>query len=1452
MSDPPQFSMSSLASALPVGVGSSMSSGGGVGVGGGLGGVGGGGGGGPASSANATAAAAAHTLTAAEAMLNAQLASALSTMGDAQYFEESISPGQIRTSLANADPSNPSSTPALLRGMKWLLASMSKGRDVSDFFPHVVKLVGSHSLEARKMVYIYLSRYADFDPTCRELALLAINSFQRGLADGEALIRALALRTMTSIRVRDVLQIQIMAVQRCAADTSPYVRKCAANALTKLFPRCGEAGKESCLDILTKLLEEDASTMVLTSVLVAFTELCPERLDLLHKPYRKICHLLTDMDEWGQIVILDVLSRYCRMYFKEPRTRSRGSAELIDRDRRVRRTVKGIESNNSSGGDNASANGGDDDNNDGNVGNALDELFPGSSGGTKTKKKAKDTAGATSALPPHPGSSGPQKIKRRVVKKAFYSDEEDESTEEEVYIGGSVSATLKEGSLLGQPQSGEGRFGPGIGGAGGLSQGAGVSAGDDDDYEDSELDEDHRLLLRSSLPLLKSRNSGVVLAVCSLHYYCGVASIRVRAAMGKSLVRIYRDKREIQYVVLTSIRTLVQECPSAFTPFLGDFFVKAMDPQFTRMIKLDILTALSLDPGSIEAVLKELRTYIRHNDKDFVRASIQTVGKVAEMARIVYDRRGVKTGSEASARADADLIALNCLFGLLTLSQASEDTAVVGECIVVMENVMRQLLSESSKYAVADPNAVQSESLKRLMKLLLRAIDAPRSAFGGYDEEEDSKQEDDEQRKNFKERTVLLPPTAVASALSIVGDWFCASPSSQLAVSLLQISDKEKHRMRSEVLRLICRTVARMDPCEKLQCIHFASKALLVTRESSRTSSRSDDDMAMCEYILAMGRVDVLPDVRDRARFESHLLNATIGLTIDTEALSPCPPEAKGKLSAADARAILLANKPAPSYLPVEEDNNDPSLRFGSLSSLISRKAGQAYIPLPQWATENSSSDLRAPPEPETPADEDGWKVRSGDEVAKSADSFYDSDDESSSSSSDDSSSSGESSSGSDSDSNYSSSSGSGSSSDDDSSSDESSSDESSEDDTMAMSQIKANGTAIVNGFAPSADLLTPSLPTPTQNLAFGDTGNSSSSSSEENSFSDDSDRDESSHEDDVGVASSATDNLLGMGGLSMAPAPSPAPVAPAPKMKKPESTASSELAMGLEGLVMAPIVVDKDETSNGDKANAEKDSSAWQVVVRPELSGGLRAKARFLRGATKDRESKMMGFDTASSMVLCVQMNFENKRADSGVLRRIRLIQRSAGGGGTFSPRRLSLPLEISVLKSGQSSTVLLGLEFAEKSDKDKVFLSKLEVKSDRGTNTVEIRPPLAETVLPYRMKKTEYEAAASRLQSITQRTVSSFSLKATGGSSTQQLHAKLPQIVVKSANLYPVDNKNLTWKSDNTCDFAGRLPASATPIFVTIKADPKSGAGTVVVLCDNLMAANSLADYLKKSVQG
>jgi AP-3 complex subunit beta len=78
------------------------------------------------------------------------------------------------------------------------------------------------------MVYIYVVHYADFNEACREIALLSINSFQKDLSGSNQLIRGLALRVMTSIRVPDIIQIQLLAARKCAADTSPYVRKCFA------------------------------------------------------------------------------------------------------------------------------------------------------------------------------------------------------------------------------------------------------------------------------------------------------------------------------------------------------------------------------------------------------------------------------------------------------------------------------------------------------------------------------------------------------------------------------------------------------------------------------------------------------------------------------------------------------------------------------------------------------------------------------------------------------------------------------------------------------------------------------------------------------------------------------------------------------------------------------------------------------------------------------------------------------------------------------------------------------------------------------------------------------------------------------------------------------------------------------------------------------------------------
>lgn len=50
----------------------------------------------------------------------------------------------------------------------------------------------------------------------------------------------------------------------------------------------------------------------------AFEHVCPDRVDLIHKNYRRLCNLLVDIDEWGQVTVLSMLTRYARSQFIDP------------------------------------------------------------------------------------------------------------------------------------------------------------------------------------------------------------------------------------------------------------------------------------------------------------------------------------------------------------------------------------------------------------------------------------------------------------------------------------------------------------------------------------------------------------------------------------------------------------------------------------------------------------------------------------------------------------------------------------------------------------------------------------------------------------------------------------------------------------------------------------------------------------------------------------------------------------------------------------------------------------------------------------------------------------------------------------------------------------------------------------------------------------------------------
>ncbi|XP_033634375.1 AP-3 complex subunit beta-2-like isoform X1 [Asterias rubens] len=200
-----------------------------------------------------------------------------------------------------------------LEAMKRIIGMIAKGKDASDLFAAVVKNVVSKNIEIKKLVYVYLVRYAEEQ---QDLALLSISTFQKALKDPNQLIRASALRVLSSIRVPMIVPIMMLAIKESVNDMSPYVRKTAAHAIPKLYSLDPEQ-KDQLIEVIEKLLA-DKTTLVAGSVVNAFEEVCPDRIDLIHKNFRKLCNLLIDVEEWGQIVIINMLTRYSRTQFLDP------------------------------------------------------------------------------------------------------------------------------------------------------------------------------------------------------------------------------------------------------------------------------------------------------------------------------------------------------------------------------------------------------------------------------------------------------------------------------------------------------------------------------------------------------------------------------------------------------------------------------------------------------------------------------------------------------------------------------------------------------------------------------------------------------------------------------------------------------------------------------------------------------------------------------------------------------------------------------------------------------------------------------------------------------------------------------------------------------------------------------------------------------------------------------
>ena len=178
------------------------------------------------------------------------------------------------------------------------------------FFPTVLKTLSNPYPSTRPLVYNYLIHHAEADP---DTALLAINTIQKSLSDTNPRVRAMALKTMSGIRVPVISQIVSLAIKKGISDLSPIVRKAAALACVKCV-RLDPSARPQVEEYISTLLA-DKQYFVAGAAVQAFMEVCPEKLDMIHPVYRRLCKMMVDMDEWGQLAVMKLMTVYARKCF---------------------------------------------------------------------------------------------------------------------------------------------------------------------------------------------------------------------------------------------------------------------------------------------------------------------------------------------------------------------------------------------------------------------------------------------------------------------------------------------------------------------------------------------------------------------------------------------------------------------------------------------------------------------------------------------------------------------------------------------------------------------------------------------------------------------------------------------------------------------------------------------------------------------------------------------------------------------------------------------------------------------------------------------------------------------------------------------------------------------------------------------------------------------------------
>ena len=197
--------------------------------------------------------------------------------------------------------------------IKKILGNLNVGKDVSSLFFPVLKCLAVDSIETRKLVYLYIIFYSKDRPAD---AIMAISNLVKDSANkSNPIVRALAIRTMGCLRVKDLCTYLIEPLKKALEDSDAYVRKVAVMCVPKVYeiePALVETN--NLVAQMRNILEKDKNSVVLANTVVALAEInslrpAANRVKILTKNnLDNVLVALNETVEWGQVCLLDYLA----------------------------------------------------------------------------------------------------------------------------------------------------------------------------------------------------------------------------------------------------------------------------------------------------------------------------------------------------------------------------------------------------------------------------------------------------------------------------------------------------------------------------------------------------------------------------------------------------------------------------------------------------------------------------------------------------------------------------------------------------------------------------------------------------------------------------------------------------------------------------------------------------------------------------------------------------------------------------------------------------------------------------------------------------------------------------------------------------------------------------------------------------------------------------------------